>query len=347
MRKFMHRTVNDLSDIDSMNAPKRTVFFDKSKPSKTLHTETILSEKETRILQKAKKELIKNFPNFLSEFLDPVKSDEKIDFIKKEIESEIESHDKIKQKIDFKTRSLKKAKVSLAQTQQKLENVLNEDSTEFENKKLQIMGKLSSKMAHDIKNPLNVLSAQIQLMKLKQKKREDNELASSLLRMESAITSITDQINDVMQFIRKPDLKKTICDLKELIDNSVSEVKFPKDVDLELHLTSCIIQCDVTKIKGIVTNILQNSVEALGSTGRISLMIEENNDNVKIKISDSGFGIAEKNLEKIFEPMFTTKLTGTGLGLASCKQLIELHGGTISVKNCPTTFTITLPKDNS
>lgn len=346
MRKFMRRTVENISEIDPMNASERTVFFDKSKSSQMLKTEIILSDEETRILEETKQKLIKNFPKFLEEFIDPVKSDEKIDSIKKDIESEKISQNKIKQKINFKTKSLKKANIVLSQTQQNLEKILNDKSDDFENKKLQIMGKLSSKMAHDIRNPLSVLSCQVELMKLKQKNRKDEELASSLLRMESAIISINNQINDVMKFIHKPNLEKTSCDLKELVENSMLEIKFPKDIDLELYLTSCTIQCDVTKIKGIVTNILQNSVDALDSKGRISLMIEDNDDNVEIKISDSGFGIPKENLKKIFEPLFTTKSTGTGLGLASCKQLIEMHGGTISVHNHPTTFTITLPKIN-
>ena len=347
MRKYMHRTITEGKDIDPMTAPKKTVFFNKSKLSQMLKTETILSESEKKTLKETTKKLVENIPKSLEEFTDPVKSDEKLSYVKKEIEIEKKSHEQIKQKLDFKSKSLKNAKITLSQTQQKLENVMKEEFHEFENKKLEMIGKMSSKMAHDIRNPLNVLQCQIELMKIKQQKQKDKELSFSILRMESAITSITNQINDVMNFIRKPHLEVTSCDLKELVESSIAEVEFPNDVDLELYANSCIIQCDVIKIKGIVTNILQNSVEALDSKGRISLMIEDNDNTVEIKISDSGFGIPKENLEKIFDPMFTTKQTGTGLGLASCKQLLEMHGGTINVQNRPTTFTITLPKTNS
>ena len=81
----------------------------------------------------------------------------------------------------------------------------------------------------------------------------------------------------------------------------------------------------------------------MGNSGEITMSLEKDREGVKIQIKDSGPGIPEENLEKIFEPMFTTKATGTGLGLASCKQILEMHKGTISVKNNPTTFTITLP----
>ena len=112
-------------------------------------------------------------------------------------------------------------------------------------------------------------------------------------------------------------------------------------------LNSSLIKCDVIKIRGIVTNILQNSVDALGNRGEITVTINDSAKFGEIVITDSGPGIPEKMIDTIFEPMYTTKSTGTGLGLASCKQLLKLHGGTISVTNNPTTFKISLPKNYS
>jgi signal transduction histidine kinase len=100
----------------------------------------------------------------------------------------------------------------------------------------------------------------------------------------------------------------------------------------------------MTKIKGIITNILHNGIQAINGEGEISIVVEENEKTIDIKITDSGPGIPENIMDKIFEPMFTTKALGTGLGLASCVQFLDMHGGTIKVKNNPTTFTITLPK---
>ncbi len=74
-------------------------------------------------------------------------------------------------------------------------------------------------------------------------------------------------------------------------------------------------------------------------------MSEDQNFHI-VSIEDTGHGIPEKNLKKIFEPLFTTKQKGTGLGLASCKNIIEQHGGTIIAENNPTTFTMKLPKNN-
>ena len=78
--------------------------------------------------------------------------------------------------------------------------------------------------------------------------------------------------------------------------------------------------------------------------GKIEIKISDQNNLAILKFIDSGDGIPDENISKIFEPLFTTKQKGTGLGLASCKNIVEQHQGEISVENNPTTFTIILPK---
>ena len=91
--------------------------------------------------------------------------------------------------------------------------------------------------------------------------------------------------------------------------------------------------------------MLRNAIEVIdNNTGYIEIKIQDVENQVIIDIIDSGVGIEEENIDIIFEPLYTTKQIGTGLGLVSCKNIIEQHGGKITVKNNPTTFTITLPK---
>jgi len=94
----------------------------------------------------------------------------------------------------------------------------------------------------------------------------------------------------------------------------------------------------------VLTNMIQNSIHAMEDGGTIIIQIFEQNDEVKIEIKDTGLGIPDEVLPRIFEPLFTTKRTGTGLGLSICRKIVEDHNGSISVKNNPTTFTITIPK---
>jgi len=104
------------------------------------------------------------------------------------------------------------------------------------------------------------------------------------------------------------------------------------------------ISCDSKQLEIVFSNILINAVEAMENSGEIKVRIKEKENEVKIQIEDSGPGIPEDKIEQMFDPLFTTKSTGTGLGLVSCKNIIERHKGSISVKNNPTIFEIILPK---
>ena len=104
------------------------------------------------------------------------------------------------------------------------------------------------------------------------------------------------------------------------------------------------ISVDKIQMETVFSNMINNSIQAISESGEIEIKISENFDNVEIQIIDSGIGIPDDKLSKIFEPLFTTKQSGTGLGLSSCMSIIKNHGGTINVKNNPTTFTITLLK---
>jgi len=93
--------------------------------------------------------------------------------------------------------------------------------------------------------------------------------------------------------------------------------------------------------------MIKNASQAVDGKGEISIRIKDQENDVIIEVEDSGPGIPENVLPKIFEPLFTTKQTGTGLGLPSCKSIIDRHGGTISVRNNPTIFSIQIPKNPS
>ena len=97
----------------------------------------------------------------------------------------------------------------------------------------------------------------------------------------------------------------------------------------------------------VLSNLIKNASQAIEGNGEISIRIIDKKDDVLIEIEDSGLGIPESVLPKIFEPLFTTKQSGTGLGLASCKSIVERHHGVLTVRNNPTVFTIHLPKNPS
>ncbi len=130
---------------------------------------------------------------------------------------------------------------------------------------------------------------------------------------------------------------------------ALSHVDFPKNVQLiDLTENTPTIKIDVDKMKRVFINLIKNAVDAMPDGGKLTITSEKLNGKVKIAFADTGVGISEENLKKLFGPLFTTKTKGMGLGLAICKRVVEAHGGTISVESIidkGTTFTIIIPTE--
>jgi len=130
-----------------------------------------------------------------------------------------------------------------------------------------------------------------------------------------------------------------------MLSSLVSDIIHSDEVKVNLPENDGIILADRIKINSLFYNLITNAVQAMENKGIITIRIsDKSNDEIQIEIEDDGPPIPEEDIEKIFEPLFTTKQSGTGLGLASCSNIVKQHGGTISVKNNPTTFTVILPK---
>ncbi|MBT8172545.1 MAG: histidine kinase, partial [Nitrosopumilus sp.] len=269
----MHRENQEDSDFDPMNAPQRTVFFKKSKPAESEKIDDFSNDDKLKEKEEIEKisEKTQAGQNLKEDNENLDETDKKLISLKNEIENAKKSHEITKQRLSTKSKSLKKAKSTLTQTQKKLDEVLSTELNKFESSKLEMIGQISSKMAHDIRNPLTTLQSQIELMKVKQKNHEDQVLTNSILNMEEAISHITNQINDVLGFIRTPELRMITCDLKEIVKNSISEVKLPNNIELFSSLESCLLQCDVIKIRGIISNIIQNAVQAIRVKGEVNI----------------------------------------------------------------------------
>jgi len=162
--------------------------------------------------------------------------------------------------------------------------------------------------------------------------------------IEKSIDRISHQIDDVLGYVRNSPLNLENVSLKELIQNSLDKVTVPKDIEVKIAKKDVAIDCDVVKLDAVFINLIVNSIQAMYDGGKIDIEISEQDNLAIIKFIDSGEGIPEDHISDIFEPLFTTKQKGTGLGLASCKNIVKQHQGEISVSNNPTTFTITLPK---
>lgn len=236
----------------------------------------------------------------------------------------------------------------LEEQKNNLENLVEEKTHELlKQERLSAIGELSGRLAHDLRNPLSVMKMSVELLgqQPSDKKISDPDIQKRIDLIDKSITRISHQVDDVLGYVRNSPLKLSNLSVHELLNSSIEKINVPENVEIVISDKDVNINCDPVKIDAVFINLVVNSIQAMSdSGGKITINISENKDNVKIEFSDTGDGIPEAVVDKIFEPLFTTKQKGTGLGLASCKNIIEQHQGIITVRNNPTTFTIEMPK---
>lgn len=224
---------------------------------------------------------------------------------------------------------------------------------EHKTKRLSAIGELSARIAHDLRNPLSVVHNTLEIIRIQNPDFEKNN-QPKFDRIERAIKRMTHQIDEVMEYVVPNPLKlQQHISLLGVINSSVTNV-VTKNTEIHLPQNDISIECDPEKLEIVFTNLLLNATQAMNNQGSIYLRIKDcqinnsiNNGFATIEIEDTGPGIPKSLLNKIFDPLFTTRQIGTGLGLVSCKSIIEKHGGRIDIKTAVgkgTMFIINIPK---
>ena len=163
-------------------------------------------------------------------------------------------------------------------------------------------------------------------------------------RIGRSIDRITHQIDDVLNFVRGDIPQMHHVKFSEILAESMDSLTIPDTVKLILPKNDVELFADKKQLAIACNNLIFNAIQAIDGKGTIEITVEGNDGSIIIQVKDSGSGIPQETLNHIFEPLFTTKQQGTGLGLSSVKSIIESHGGIVSATSPPTIFTITLPK---
>ncbi|MGG1400204.1 ATP-binding protein [Bacillus salipaludis] len=214
--------------------------------------------------------------------------------------------------------------------------------------KLELVGTLAASTAHEIRNPLTGVKGLMQLLSEKYTAPEDqyyfevidselnriNEIVSEFLILGKPTAQLTNNVNIV----------ETLQELKPLI---ISEGNLC-NVDCSWGIPSnpVIVQCVKDQIKQVVLNIAKNSFESMEGSGKLEIILQKNSQFCLLEIIDNGKGMSKEELDKIFRPFYTSKKTGTGLGLVVCKRIIQSFGGKIQILSAAgkgTKVEITLP----
>ena len=210
----------------------------------------------------------------------------------------------------------------------------------LKSEKLSVVGVLAGRMAHDIRNPLAIIMASLEILKLKYPDIED----AKFNKINNAVNRITHQIEDVLDFVKTSPLVLEKTSLLNILKNILDSQDLHDDVNVILPQNDVITKCDSQRMRIVFLNLLLNAIDAVGKNGTVMIRFHDYKELVKIEFEDSGSSLEEKDLEHLFEPLFTTKQKGTGLGLSSVENIIKEHDGAISVTLSPTVFTIILPK---
>lgn len=221
----------------------------------------------------------------------------------------------------------------------------SETKSMMEMERMYTIGQMSARLAHDMKNPLSVIKTAISML-LMNSEKTDGDTKNYYRMIDTSTSRVIHQINDVMDFVKAKQLKLDTHSAKDIVYSASITTEIPQNITLSLPQNDIQIKCDRRQIEVLLSNLIANAVEAIDeNSGTINISITENPKSVFFEVVDSGPGIPEQVMPKIFEPLFTTKQKGTGLGLVSCKSIAEAHGGTIITQNNPTRFTVTIPKD--
>ncbi len=224
----------------------------------------------------------------------------------------------------------------------------------LQSERLATIGEMSAKVAHEIRNPLSSISLNTELLYDEisndngERKSDAENLIQSILNEVDTLTAISDEY---LQFARFPKLETRLASINEVL------IELTKFFNKEI-VQRCIslkenyapdlpqILLDTKQIKQAFLNILKNSFESMPEGGELSITTRLKDENVEVNITDTGSGINRSDIRRVFDPFYSTKVKGTGLGLALTMKTVEGHGGDINCESTiakGTTMTISFP----
>lgn len=220
--------------------------------------------------------------------------------------------------------------------------------------KLAVLGQLAGGVGHELRTPLGAIRNAAYFLNLVLEE-PDPEVREMLEILDREVANSERIITGLLDFARaKPPMRRAM-DINEVVQEALARVVVPVDVAIERQLEDTLpaIRADPDQLVQVFRNLIQNAVQAMPDGGRLTIKTEANgvdlggrSHHVTVSVADTGVGIPGENLEKLFEPLFTTKPKGIGLGLALAKALVEGHGGSIRVRSQEgkgATFRVALP----
>ncbi|HVP23874.1 MAG TPA: PAS domain S-box protein [Conexivisphaerales archaeon] len=221
-----------------------------------------------------------------------------------------------------------------------LEKMVKDRTSELEqahaqlvrSERLAAVGSMAAQVAHDLRNPLTAINTNLYYIKNALPQRMSAKVEDSIKAMEGAVEHSSKIIDDLLEYSRAAELKEERLDLSDLVRGCMEGYPLPGLVKLEEELEPGLFTVgDVAKLRRVVQNIVSNAVEAMPDGGTLRVFSRGDGDRAVLEFIDTGIGMDEKTRSQLFNPFFTTKAKGLGLGLAICRRLVEAHDGEIDI----------------
>jgi signal transduction histidine kinase len=234
-----------------------------------------------------------------------------------------------------------------------LENALAElrrvQDAVVQGERLSTLGKLTATVSHELRNPMSTIRNSLFL--IREFAGDRDKVRANIERAERSIARCDNILGDLLEYTRERRLNLKPASLQRLIRDILSEQKLPPEIRLvtDLRGSDAEVMIDGDRFQRVVANLIQNAAEAIRSGrgfGEIKVQTGLVGDQAFLEIADDGPGMSREILPRIFEPLFTTKSFGAGLGLPTAKQLVEQHQGKITVNSqegVGSSFRVTLP----
>lgn len=256
--------------------------------------------------------------------------------------------------------SIKLAEENMKKYSERLEEVVEKRTRELREaqeqlvrkERLAVLGQLAGGIGHELRNPLGAIKNAAYLLNMVLEEQEP-DVKEALEILEKEVATSERIISSLLDFARpKPPMRRKV-DVNEVVRESLSRITTPESVEVTSQLDGAlpVILADPVQLGQVFRNLILNAIQAMPEGGQLTVKSElAGRELVAVSFADTGVGIPEENLGKLFEPLFTTKAKGIGLGLAVSKAFVEAHGGTIEVqskvgKGC--TFSVRLPIDRT
>jgi len=250
----------------------------------------------------------------------------------------------------------KKMEQELRRYTDHLERLVEERTTKLrEAERLAAIGETAAMVGHDLRNPLQVVVNTVYLAKKALKEIPLGTRFADMGDVEDLFRTVEQQVeymdkivSDLQDYARPLKPKFAPTNLQQIINETLSTLPVPRTIKVSMKIPDDFpnMMVDPALMKRVFTNLITNALQAMPDGGQVTVTASNTDEAALISVQDTGVGIPEENLDKLFQPLFTTKSKGQGFGLAVCRRMVEAHGGNIMFKSQlgkGSTFTVEIP----